>query len=143
VVSEEEPLFRELDHTADIAIEVVADSPAELFRRAGLALHSFLVEADGIESREERRLDVESTGWADLLHDWLARLLRDFLVQGFVAREIAVDEISDRRIASRISGETLDHDRHQFIGEIKAVTYHELVVEERDGRWRAHLIFDV
>jgi SHS2 domain-containing protein len=140
---DEEPLFRELDHTADLAIEVDAESPAELFRRAGLALHQLMVAPEGIEPREVRREVVEADGWEDLFHDWLSKLLRLFLMGGFVACRIDVDAISARKIDSRLHGETLDLGRHSFLTEIKAVTYHELSVERIGERWRARVIFDI
>src|SRR2546428_11320413 len=80
-----EPLFREIEHTADIGIEVEADTAHELFRRAGLALFSLMVSLDGVETREEREEMVQAEeGWEDLLHDWLSRLLHNFLQDGFI-----------------------------------------------------------
>ncbi len=33
-------------------------------------------------------------------------------------------------------------DRHAFRGEIKAVTYHQLMLENSPGGWRSRVIFD-
>ncbi len=109
-----EPLFREIDHTADIGIEVEGASAHELFRRAGLALFSLMVNLEQVESRQERRRDVYAENWADLLHDWLSRLLSDFLQEGFIAREIMIDELSPTHLRARLVGQTLDYDRHEF-----------------------------
>lgn len=138
-----EPLFREIDHTADLGIEVEGASAHELFRRTGLALFSLMVNLEQVESRQERRRDVCAENWADLLHDWLSRLLSDFLQEGFIAREIVIDEVSPTHLRARLVGETLDYDRHEFETEIKAVTYHQLGVTQEAGRWRARVIFDV
>ena len=93
-----EPLFREIDHTADIGIEVEGASAHELFRRAGLALFSLIVNLAQVQSRQERRREVRAENRADLLHDWLARLLSDFLQEGFIAREIVIDAASPTHV---------------------------------------------
>ena len=138
-----EPLFREIDHTADIGIELEGASAHELFRRAGLALFSLMVNLEQVASRQERRQEVYAESWEDLLHDWLSRLLSDFLQDGFIAREIVIDEISPTHVRARLVGEILDYDRHEFETEIKAVTYHQLGVTHEADRWRARVIFDV
>jgi len=138
-----EPLFREIEHTADIGIEVEADTAHELFRRAGLALLSLMVGLEGVESREEREEMVQAEGWEDLLHDWLSRLLHHFLQEGFIAAKITIDELDATHIRARLGGEKLDYERHNFETEIKAVTYHQLSVTCENGRWLARVIFDV
>lgn len=138
-----EPLFREIEHTADLGIEVEADTLGELFRRAGLALFSLMVSLEKVEPREGREERVQAEGWEDLLHDWLSRLLCSFLQEGFIAVTITIDEIDSTHIRARLVGEKLDYDRHEFETEIKAVTYHQLSVTCENGRWRARVIFDV
>jgi SHS2 domain-containing protein len=138
-----EPLFHEIEHTADLGIEVEADSLGELFRRAGLALFSLMVSLDGVEVREEREETVQAEGWEDLLHDWLSRLLSRFLQDGFIVAAITVVDIDSTHVHARLAGEKLDYERHNFETEIKAVTYHQLSVTCEDGRWRARVIFDV
>ncbi len=139
----EETLFREIDHTADLGIEVEGDTVQELFRRAGLAVFSLMVSLEGVEIREEREVLVEAEGWEDLLHGWLSRLLHIFLRDGFIAQTIEVTGITAERVEARLLGEKLDFDRHTFYTEIKAVTYHQLSVTCKDDYWQARVIFDV
>jgi protein archease len=138
-----EPLFREIEHTADRGIEVEAEAPNELFRRAGLAIFSLMVSLEGVEAREAREATVRAEGWEDLLHDWLSCLLRSFLQDGFIAATITVEELDSTHIRARLVGERLDYKRHNFETEIKAVTYHQLSVTCENGRWQARVIFDV
>jgi SHS2 domain-containing protein len=135
--------FREIEHTADLGIEVEADSPAELFSCAGRALFSLMVNTQNVQIREERRITIQADGWEDLFHDWLARLLREFLQDGFIAATVAVDEIDSTHLHACLAGEKLDYDRHEFEMEIKAVTYHQLAVVHDRDRWRVRVIFDV
>lgn len=138
-----EPFFREIEHTADLGIEVEADSPAELFSCAGRALFSLMVNTQQVQMREERRLSIQADGWEDLFHDWLARLLREFLQDGFIAATVTIEEIDSTHLHACLTGEKLDYDRHEFETEIKAVTYHQLAVTCDHECWRARVIFDV
>ncbi len=139
-----EPTFREIDHTADIGIEVDADTPGELFQCAGMALFSLMVQPRGIQAREVREAAVHAAeGWEQLFHDWLSHLLHQFLQDGFIAATIAILEINEGHVHARLIGEKLDYDRHEFETEIKAVTYHQLSVTCDQGRWHARVIFDV
>ncbi len=138
-----EPLFREIEHTADLGIEIEADTADELFRCAGLALFSLMVSPKGVNACEEREETVQAEGWEDLLHDWLSRLLYRFLQEGFIATTITIDDIDSTHVHARLAGEKLDYKRHDFETEIKAVTYHQLSVTCESGRWRARVIFDV
>ena len=139
-----EGTVREIDHTADLGIEVEADTAEEVFRQAGLALFDFMVGPENVEIREEREVCVEAEGWEDLLHAWLSRLLQVFLVDGFIAKTIQVTDLGHARVKACLAGEPLDLDRHDFRTEIKAVTYHQLTLARREGGgWYARVIFDV
>ena len=59
-----ESLFREIEHTADLGIEVEADTAGELFRCAGLALFSLMVSPEGVNACEEREETVQADGVA-------------------------------------------------------------------------------
>jgi SHS2 domain-containing protein len=47
-------------------------------------------------------------------------------------------------LEAALHGAAIDFSRSQTNEEIKAITYHQLQVEQRpDGTWRATVIFDV
>jgi len=138
-----EPLFEEIAHTADLAIEVRGRSQAELFARAGQALFAVMVEIDGVVAREHRTVEASGTNLEELLHAWLSRLLELFCCEGFVACEVAVATISQTHVQAALHGERFERGRHIYIREIKAVTYHDLHVANLDGEWCARVTFDV
>ena len=140
--NEEAILFREFEHTGDLGIELTAPTRAELFRRAAIALASLLVERATVTANEQREITVEAEAEPDLMHDLLAELLALFTVEGFIWREASVKE-ADRSLRVILRGEAFDPTRHVFRGEIKAVTYHQLIVESSPDGWRSRVIFDV
>jgi len=138
-----EPHFREIEHTADIGIEVEAESAADLFSCAGLALFSLMVGQEGVKAREVREETISAESWEALFHEWLSSLLHRFLQDGFIATTITVLDIDETHVHARLTGEKLDYERHDFETEIKAVTYHQLSVSNENDHWTARVIFDV
>jgi SHS2 domain-containing protein len=136
------PLYRELEHTSDLAIEVTAPTRAELFRRAVLSLAALLVEPSSVEGAEPRRVEIIAGDDIEMMHDLLTELLQLFAADGFIWREAAVRE-QGRTLIVILQGESFDPNRHVSRGEIKAVTYHQLTVEKPTNEWRARIIFDI
>jgi protein archease len=142
-VTRKPPLFREIEHTGDTGIEVDAPSRAQLFAQAALAMARLMVEEEGIEKRERRRIEARGVDDAETMHDLLAAALNLFLIDGFIWCDASAAEQGEGVVLT-LEGERFDRRRHALLGEIKAVTYHQLGVERAaDGRWRARIIFDI
>lgn len=140
--AEDAALFREFEHTGDLGIELDAPTRGELFRRAAVALAMLLVETASVAEIEDREIAVEAQADLDLMHDLLTELLALFTVEGFIWRDASVKE-AGRSLHVTLRGEPFDPARHAFRGEIKAVTYHQLMVEGSPDGWRSRIIFDV
>jgi SHS2 domain-containing protein len=140
--NEDIQLYRELEHTGDLGIEVVAPMRSELFRRAALALAALLVEPSNVEGAEPRIVEITAGDDVDLMHDLLTELLQLFAADGFIWRDAAVEE-QGRTLHVILEGESFDPSRHTLRGEIKAVTYHQLTVENISNEWRTRIIFDI
>jgi protein archease len=140
--TEDAALFREFEHTGDLGIELDAPTRGELFRRAAIAIAALLVETASVAELEQREIVVEAEADLDLMHDVLTELLALFTVEGFIWRDASVKE-AGRSLRVTLRGEPFDPARHAFRGEIKAVTYHQLMVENSPDGWRSRVIFDV
>ena len=134
--------FREIEHTGDVGIEIEADSRAEMFHRAALAEARLMVDTAGVLPIQMRDISIEGSSDTDLMHDLLSGLLQIFLVDNFIWSAATVEE-ARKGLKVRLRGEPFDAARHEFLREIKAVTYHELSVHNAGGRWLARIIFDV
>jgi SHS2 domain-containing protein len=113
-----------------------------LFRCAAIALASLLVERVGVAALERREVTAEAEADLDLMHDLLTELLALLMVEGFIWRDASVDE-ADRSLRVALRGQRFDPTRHASRREIKAVTYHQLMVENSPNGWRSRTIFDV
>ena len=142
-MSERGPGVREIDHTADLGIEVEAANLPQLFAAVAEAFYGLIADPTGIALREKISVSAKGEGWEELLHSWLCELLAQFNLKGFVGKQCEVTTIAPGRVEARVEGERLDLKRHRFYTEIKGVTYHEFKVWQEDGKWYARVIFDV
>jgi SHS2 domain-containing protein len=134
---------REIDHTADLGIEVTAPDLLALFASAGEALYALIADPATIENHHTINVSVSGDNLEELLHAWLCEMLALFNLQGFVGKRCEIARITDRQVEGRVHGDKLDLKRHAFHTEIKGVTYHDFNVWQADGAWHARIIFDV
>ncbi|MFQ5541295.1 MAG: archease [Candidatus Binatia bacterium] len=135
--------IREIEHTADLGIEIEAADLPVLFSTAAEGLYGLVADLSGIVPKEEIAVSAVGQGWEDLFHAWLSELLSQFNLKGFVGKQCEVAILQPGRVEGRVRGERLDLERHRFYTEIKGVTYHGFKVWQEDGMWHAKVIFDV
>ncbi len=135
--------YRQIEHTADLGMDIEAADLPGLFRSGAEALYSLIADRTGIEEREEISVVVTADGWEELFHTWLRELLAQFNLKGFIGGRCEMTSVAPGRVEGRINGETLDLKRHHFYTEIKGVTYHDFRVWQENDRWKARVIFDV
>ena len=137
------PGVRPVDHTADIGMDVVAQSLPDLFRRAAEGLIVFTVvervagETDS--STVTETIQLSDGDAATLMVAWLRELL--FLME---TRRICYEAAEFIHLDERTLSALVRFRRcPETLREIKGVTYHELDVRFAEGQWRARIIFDV
>ena len=135
--------FREIEHTADLGVEVTAATFPALLAASGEALFALIADPRNIDLREEIVVSASGDEPEELLHAWLCELLAGFNIEGFIGKKCSIDQITAGRLNGTIRGEKLDLNRHRFRTEIKGVTYHQFRVWQEAGLWHARIIFDV
>lgn len=137
-------VYVELEHTADVFLEVTGEDLPGLLEHGLYAFYDTLADLGPVERNETRVLEARGAEPADLLRALLTEALFEFDVSGFLAAaaEVTLEEPDWARAV--LWGEPLDRSRHEVRLEVKAVTYHQLSAERGpDGRWLARVILDV
>lgn len=135
--------FRELDHTADTGIEVWAATLPELFERAAWGLFAILTDPEAVEPRHTVSFELEAPDVQALLVRWLSELNYYHITRRWVFGRFKVVQLTEQRLRAQAQGEPIDPARHPIYTEVKAITYHGLRLEQRDGQWYARIIFDL
>ncbi len=135
-------VYRIIDHTADVGIEVEAGSLREAFEEAAMGMFSIMLDVDKVEPRETRRVEVRGESLEDLLVSFLEELLFLFDTEQFVPGRVRILELDPEnyRLVAELVGERADPGRHGIHLEVKAVTRHMLEV---DPRGRVRVLFDI
>jgi SHS2 domain-containing protein len=135
---------QELSHTADAGFTVAAPTVATLFERAALGLMRVIADPSGAVARSDRTLDVQADALPDLLHRFLSDVLVLAVSEGVVVWGVDVSGIDAASARARlVVDDAPDALSSRPYLEVKAVTWHELAVEQRDGGWWARVIVDI
>ena len=140
--------FRFLDHTADAKFQAFGLSLEEAFANAALALLSLLWERGRVTPAEVVPVRVEGRDLPQLLVGFLEEILylfdaRSFLTGRVEDVRVRGDSGQGYVLAALFSGETL-RGGHRFRGEVKAVTYNEMIVAPTpDGRFMVQVVVDI
>ncbi|MBI4165388.1 MAG: archease [Acidobacteria bacterium] len=135
--------FRILEHTADIGFEAFGANRQEVFANAGRALFHIIADTKSVEPREQVNVSARGTNRSELLVNWLSDLLYLQDAEGWLFREFEVISLSDHCLQAVARGEKFDPARHQVKLPVKAITYHQLLLEELEGGWRAQVYVDI
>jgi SHS2 domain-containing protein len=135
--------FRVLEHTADIGFEAFGATREEVFANAARALMHLVVDLESIAPRERLPVEVQGTDLASLLVNWLSEVLLLHDAEGWLFRDYEVRSLRDTSLVAIARGEKFDRGRHQAKLLVKAITYHQLALEQTPGGWRAQVYVDI
>lgn len=130
--------FREIEHTADWELEVWAPDLQGLLEQAAHGMYALAgVEFDN-NSRCQRRFTLVADDAESLLVAFLNELLY-FLEQERIAFDVFKIELQGFELEVDLGGARL----LKMAKEIKAVTFHRLMVQTTPEGLRVNIVFDV
>lgn len=140
--------YRILPHTADGKFEAFGRTLEEAFGNAALALASLMWDWSKIEPKLEHAVRVEAMDREQLLVKFLGEVIYLFETRQFLLGRVSRLEIRPHFeglvLEAALSGERLSSG-HELYGDVKAVTYHELTIEDDrpDGPFRLQVVVDM
>ncbi len=130
--------FREIEHTADWALEVWAPTWPELLEQAARGMYALLRVRPATAPLTARPLHLQALDRAGLLVDFLSELLFWLEVDRWMAQTFHL-QATATHLRGRLRGGPVQGQEK----EIKAVTYHAVQVTAEPPGWRARVTFDV
>jgi SHS2 domain-containing protein len=135
--------IEEIDHPSDAIVRVRAESFADLLAAAARACFTLMTDVSTVVPRIEREVRCEASERTDLLAAWLNELIGLAGAERAFYSDFVIQRATASEISAIVRGEPVDPARHPLHKEVKAATYHGLVVEERNGVWQATILFDL
>lgn len=129
--------YRILPHTADGKFQAYGPTLGEAFGNAALAMASLMWDWSRIEPRVRHEIRVRGKDLEQLLVRFLGEIVylldtEQFLLGRVADLGIDRDPHGGFELRAAVDGETL-RGGHEIYGDVKAVTYHDLKIEECDG----------
>ena len=123
---------KNFEHTADIGIEVETSNISRAFEEAALGFSEIITGGNLPKELISNDVSIESDNLDSLLVHFISYLVvlfdTDLFISGFAKIEICKGE--NFLLKGILKGDIYDQSKHGYGVEIKAVSYHQLLVEE-------------
>lgn len=135
-----------IDHTADIAVEITANSFEELIQESLIAFNESVLDSVDKKSDEELEIDLQDSSREGLLVSFLNEINYLLTVKRWISKSIYEivlnNEKNNYQLICKIKGNRLTDDV-DLKEEIKSVTYHQMEIKEMDGQYSTLIVFDI
>jgi SHS2 domain-containing protein len=131
--------FEEIEHTADWAYRVKGYNLIDLFTQAALGLYFLVGMKLASEVTVTRTIKLKGIDRESLLVAWLNELIYLHESEGLGFAQIEIQYLDETNLEATVRGAPTQ----QWLKDIKAVTYHNLSIEEKESGLEATLVLDV
>lgn len=138
--------YKFVDHTADIAVELIGSSLHDLFTAGAEAWFVSVAGEIKIEDDDLLELELSASSKEELLVTFLNELNYLLITKKWLCSSIQSIKIFDDADGCELSAELKGiklKDNLQLKQEIKSVTYHQLEIIEKDGNLSTLIVFDI
>lgn len=143
--------FEQISHTADIKIRVFGTTMYNLFRHALIGMFQVVhPKAPGctrVHDRlvcktlpQERVVEITAPDVTALLVDFLSEALYLSDVYNEAYLDVKIYELTTTKIQATLYGVKITGFE---VVELKAVTYHDLDIQQVHGMWQTDIVFDI
>ena len=135
--------YKIIDHTADLGIIVKGVDEKNVFIHAAQVMTDLMVEGDISKKTVMKDVSLQGEDFPDLMVRWLGEILYLFAGEKLIVNSIEIKSISPIQLKSTLTLSSFEPEHHQVKREIKAVTYHQISVDQVNDGWQARIIFDI
>lgn len=138
--------FKFFPKTADAKFQAYGKTMEEAFENAAVAMFNIMTDTEKVAPKLERRIEAESENLESLLYDFLVKFLVLMDSEGFLAHEIKAGKIGQRggkySISAVARGDIIS-EKYEAHDIVKAVTYNEMKIGQKNGKWIVQVVCDI
>lgn len=135
-----------LDHTADAKFRAYGKSLEEAFANAAIAMTNIMFDTEKVEGKINKSIEAEADDLKSLLVNFLSEFVYLVDAEGFILKKVVSLTINKKgsgyRLAAVAKGERYS-DKHEVLGDVKAVTYAEMEIKEEKGKCWVQVVVDI
>jgi SHS2 domain-containing protein len=133
--------YRQLDHTADLALELTGPSQEEVLLAGAEAVIDIMTEGAPVVEAAERTVAIDAVDEGDRLVQWLNEIVVAAVCDGFLFASGDIELVGATGLRARLRGEA--GAGAKVVAELKSATYHDLALDHDQDGWRARVVIDV
>ena len=133
--------YKFLEHTADVKFRAEGSSLEEMFVAAAAAMNETVRGGLKILEQEEKGFEVEGKDQVGLLYNFLEEFLFLLDAEDFLVAKVKSVEIDDNKLKCVVVGDAAKN--YKFTNDVKAVTYSDMFVKEKGGKFVCEVVLDV
>jgi len=131
--------FKEVEHTADLALKVHGHSLKEVFINAACGLFSLMADLENLAPSVSREVHLEAPDRESLLVDWLNELLYLHEVEEEIYTRFEIETLSSTTLSATVWGTKTKVSKLT----VKAATFHDLEIRDIEDGYMTTVVFDV
>jgi SHS2 domain-containing protein len=135
--------YQIIEHPSDLGIEAHGKSLKDAFEYAALGLVSIIADPATIDPAEQRYIALKGSDRENLLVKWLSEILFLYDGQAFLTCDISIQQLTSERLEAMVTGERVDEKKHSLKMDVKAITYHQLRIDEREDACLVRVFLDI
>ena len=135
--------YRIIDHTADMGFEVKGNSKVKVFETAALAFFDIMWETENRNESTPEAIEVTGSDTKELMVNFLEEFLYLYDAKGLICTDLKIEKVLKTRLNAMAWLRPFDEKKDLEVLGVKAVTYHQLYIGEKNDRWTARIFLDI
>jgi SHS2 domain-containing protein len=139
--------YRFIEHTADIAVEVYGESLNDLFTSSCYAWREAAMDISSFQKELSKKFIFNSASLEVLLIELLSELNFQLYTKGWVfvtIQNLMIEKTdSGYNLEIELFGQKQNEEIHKLKEEIKAVTFHQMKIENINNLYKTLIVFDI
>lgn len=137
--------YEYLKHTADLKVRAYGKTLEEAFANAAIGGFDFLTDTSKVKKKTEKKISIKSKRLEALLYDFIGQLLFLLDTESFIISDFKDMKIKQAKDKFELKCVALgdSYKNYEIKGDIKAVTYSEMKIEQRNNQIIIQLVFDI
>ncbi|MEG8947593.1 archease [Rosettibacter firmus] len=139
--------YKFIEHTADVAVEVEGSTLEELFISAFSAWKEIVMGTNSQSREQSKKFLFSSKTLEELLIEFLSELNYQLYTKKWIINfinKILIHKVNENyHLDVEVFGESIKKKDYVIKEEIKAVTFHKMKIEEKNGNFSTIIVFDI
>jgi SHS2 domain-containing protein len=135
--------FNILEHPADMGIEAHGNNLKEAFEQAAVGLIAIILDPSKIENIATKKVQIYASDYEQLLVKWLTEVLYLYDGENFATGKFEIETLTPKSVTAIINGEKFNNTKHTTKMDVKAITYHQILVQEKQDGGLIRVYLDI